>query len=67
MGRTSSAVKNRWNAANYDGFRVFLKKGKLDKLRAACKAAGVSMNSVFAQAADRFIAEHPEPDGAQED
>lgn len=58
MSTTSSAVKNRWNAKNYDRMSIVLPKGQKDLLKAACAEAGVSMNSVFADAASRFLAEH---------
>lgn len=58
MGATSNAVKDRWKAANYDFFRVSLPKGLKDRLKAVCEAEGVSMNSVFKDAAEAYVAEH---------
>ena len=33
MSRTSSDVKNRWNAKNYDRLNIMLPKGYKEKLR----------------------------------
>lgn len=35
MGKTSTASKNRWNAANYDRIQMLLPKGYKDRLLAA--------------------------------
>ena len=55
MSKTSSEAKNRWNAANYDSYRVQLPKGQKALLKAACEKNGVSMNSVFTEAAEKYI------------
>lgn len=60
MGKTSSAVKRRWNNANYDTCSVSLPKRLKDELKAACQREGVSMNSVFADAAKNFVEAHSE-------
>lgn len=59
MSKTSTAAKARWNKANYDFFKVSLPRGCKDRLKAACEQAGVSMNSVFQDAAQTFIDTHP--------
>ena len=61
MGRTSSAVKNRYNAKTYDTFRVFFKKGEKDKLRARAEARGESLNGFI----NRAIREAVERDNAR--
>lgn len=58
MGKTSSAVKRRWNNQNYDTYGVSLPKGLKEKLKAACQQQHVSMNSVFVAAAQRFVEEN---------
>lgn len=58
MGKPSSAVKNRWNAKNYDCFRVTAPKGTKALMKETCARLGVSMNSVFAEALNRFLSEN---------
>ena len=50
MGKTSSAVKNRWNAKNYDDIRVRVPKGQKDIIKSAADAAGLSLNAFIQQA-----------------
>lgn len=45
MGKTSAAVKNRWNAANYDRLAVMVPKGDKDKIKAKAESQGESINS----------------------
>lgn len=53
MGKTSSAVKNRWNAKNYDDIRVRVPKGQKDIIKAAADAAGMSLNAFIQQAIEK--------------
>ena len=46
MGKTSSAVKDRWKNANYDNFRVFVRKGSKEELQAYCEAHGTTMGGL---------------------
>lgn len=55
MSKPSTAARNKWNAANYDSYRVQLPKGQREQLKAICQKNGVSMNSVFTQAAAEYI------------
>lgn len=48
--RTSAAVKNRWNKANYDQILFFVPKGEKDEIKAAAKSAGLSVNAFVAKA-----------------
>lgn len=49
MGKTSSAVKNRWNAKTYDRICVTVPKGYGDKLKDFCKEQGKTVNVVVMQ------------------
>ena len=42
MSKTSSEVKNRWNAEHYDRITVLLPKGYKDKLKEAAGSGGVT-------------------------
>ena len=52
MGRTSSEVKNRWNAKAYDRIELRVKKGQKDAIKAAADEAGLSVNAYIQQAID---------------
>lgn len=49
MGKTSSAVKNRWNKANYDQINVVVPKGQKEILKAYAASKGVSVNSLISE------------------
>ena len=44
MSKPTSAVKDRWNKANYDQLNIRLPKGKKAELQKAAAAAGMSLN-----------------------
>lgn len=44
MGKTSNAVKDKWNAANYDRLMIRVPAGCKAKVEAAALAAGESVN-----------------------
>ena len=52
MGKTSSEVKNRWNAKAYDRIELRVKKGQKDAIKAAADEAGLSVNAYIQQAID---------------
>lgn len=52
MGKTSSEVKNRWNAKAYDRIELRVKKGQKDAIKAAADEAGLSLNAYIQQAID---------------
>lgn len=45
MGKTSSAVKDRWNKNAYDEIKVRVPKGEKAELQAYAQSKGVSLNS----------------------
>lgn len=50
MGKTSSAVKDRYNAKAYDFIRVIVPKGKREAIAAEAKANGESMSAYICRA-----------------
>lgn len=55
MGKTSAAVKNRYNAKAYDRIEVVVKKGKKDIIKAHAAAQGASVNDFINRAIDEKI------------
>lgn len=53
MGKTSSAVKDRYNAKTYDDIRLRVPKGQKEKIQAFAEANGESLNGFL----NRLIAE----------
>ena len=60
MGRTSSAVKDRYNAKAYDEMKVRVTKGNKERIQAHAEAQGESLNAFISRA----IIETMERDGA---
>ena len=50
MGRTSSAVKDRYNAKVYDEMKVRVVKGNKERIQAHAKAQGESLNAFISRA-----------------
>ena len=50
MGKTSSAVKDRYNAKAYEDIRLRVKTGEKEKIRAAAEQHGMSLNAFIAEA-----------------
>lgn len=59
MGKTSSAVKDRYNAKTYDEIKIRVPKGQKDLIQAHAEAQGESTNSFI----NRAISETMERDG----
>lgn len=58
MGKTSAAVKNRWNSGAYDRITVFVKKGEKTAIQGHAESRGESTNAFI----NRAIAETIERD-----
>ena len=56
MGKTSSAVKDRWNAKAYDEIKLRVQKGQKDHIQNAAAAAGMSVNAYINAAIEEKIA-----------
>lgn len=50
MGKTSAAVKNKWNAENYDRVNLTLPKGQKDVIKAHADSMGESVNAFIGRA-----------------
>lgn len=50
MGKTSSAVKNKWNAKNYDRIALVVPKGEKEVIRLAAEQEGKSVNAYILEA-----------------
>lgn len=50
MGKTSSAVKNRYNEKKYDRILIVIPKGQKVTIEDAAKASGESVNRYIANA-----------------
>ena len=57
MGRTSSTVKDRYNAKVYDEIKVRVSKGKKDIIQAHAEARGESVNGFVNRAIDQTMAQ----------
>ena len=62
MGKTSSAVKDRYNAKAYDEIKVRVPKGEKDVIQDHAARMGESVNAFI----NRAIAEAKARDNAQE-
>lgn len=62
MGKTSSAVKDRYNAKAYDEIKVRVPKGEKDVIQDHAAQMGESVNAFI----NRAIAEAKARDNAQE-
>ena len=52
MGKTSSAVKDRYNAKTYDEIKVRVPKGRKDFIQAHAESQGESVNAFINRAID---------------
>lgn len=57
MGKTSSAVKDRYNAKAYDEIKIRVPKGEKDRIKAHCDAAGESVNGFICKAIQMAISQ----------
>lgn len=55
MGKTSSAVKNRYNSKTYDRIELVVPKGEKDRYKSLAAQLGISVNQLFVQSVERFI------------
>lgn len=58
MGRTSNAVKDRYNAKAYDDIRLRVPKGEKDKIQAFAEANGESLNGFINRLIVEAMGEH---------
>ena len=73
MSKTSTAVKNRWNAKAYDAINLRIPKGRKAAFEAFAKARGESVNGLINQLMRREMGlseadwKGSEPDAQQAD
>lgn len=63
MGKTSSAVKNRWNAKNYDMICLCVPKGQREVIQQFAASRGESVNGLL----NRLISEAMQSDSFSEE
>lgn len=62
VSETQKRARNKWDANNMTVLGCKIRKDRADLFRAACAAAGTTVNAVFSAAVDDFLKEHPAPD-----
>lgn len=65
MGRTSSAVKDRYNAKAYDEIKVRVNKGRKAEIQSYVEARGESVNGFINRAIDHEMERDMEGDEAE--
>lgn len=55
MGKTSSKVKDRYNAKNYDELKIRVPKGEKDKIKDHAESNSESLNGFVKRAIDEAI------------
>ncbi len=55
MGKTSSAVKDRYNAKAYDEIKVRVPKGRKEQINAHAEARGESLNGFIKRAIEEAL------------
>lgn len=76
MGKTSNAVKDRWNAKSYDDLRVRVPKGQKTQIERLARTRGTTVNGLVGSLLQRELQftdeewKHPipqEPEGSSGD
>ena len=70
MGKTSSAVKNKYNAKAYDQIPLRVKKGEREIIRAFAEKRGESLNGFISRIIKQEMereAENPVPEQTSEE
>lgn len=55
MGKTSTASKNRWKAANYERIIVEIPKEDGERFKAKCKRENIPQASILKEAIYNFL------------
>ena len=58
IGKTSSAVKNRYNTKAYDRVTVCVPKDTATAFKAKCREKGIAQAAIVKEAIDKFLAEN---------
>ena len=62
MGKTSNAVKDRYNAKTYDDIRLRVPKGMKEKIQAYAEANGETINGFLNRLIGDTLGEHKTTD-----
>ena len=57
MGKTSAAVKNKWNDKNYDRINLIVPKGQKETIKQHADKYGMSVNAFIQKAIEEKIAQ----------
>lgn len=57
VSKKQQACVNRYMAKNYDRINLAVPKGSRDRYKAVAERLGISVNQLFIQAVEEFIAE----------
>lgn len=60
MGKTSTAVKNKWNEKAYDRIALNVKKGQREVIRAYAESKGYSLNGYINKLIEQDMQENAE-------
>ncbi len=63
MGKTSSAVKDRWNAKTYDEIKVRVPKGQKQDIQSHAEKHGESVNGFIGRAISETMERDNAPQG----
>lgn len=63
MGKTSSKVKDKYNAKTYDEIKVRVFKGQKEKIKAHAESRGESVNGFIGRAIDETMERDSEKSG----
>lgn len=55
MGKTSSKVKDRYNAKVYDEIKIRVSKGQKDEIKSHAESKGESLNGFINRAIDETV------------
>lgn len=58
MTKAQTRASNKYNSKAYDRIAIQVKKGERDRYKALAARLGVSVNQLFVQAVENYIAEH---------
>lgn len=56
MGKTSAAVKNRYNKKNYDLLHINVRKGEKERYKKIAEEMGLSLSQLFVKAVEEYLA-----------
>lgn len=58
MTKAQTRASNKYNSKAYDRIAIQVKKGERDRYKTLAARLGVSVNQLFVQAVENYIAEH---------